>query len=41
MGMGCTSYGIAEEVNLGRFRGMEYLIFWKGYSAHEMTWEPD
>ena len=20
---------------------MEYLIVWKGYPAHEMTWEPE
>ena len=20
---------------------IEYLIFWKGYPAHEMTWEPE
>ena len=25
MGMGCTGYGKAEEVNPGRFRGMDTL----------------
>ena len=20
---------------------IEYLIFWKGYPSHEMTWEPE
>ena len=24
----------------GRETNIEYLIFWKGYLAHEMTWEP-
>ena len=25
----------------GRHVVREYLILWKGYSAHEMTWEPE
>ena len=24
-----------------RITKIEYLIFWKGYPAHEMTWEPE
>ena len=39
-------YEVEEIVNpRKRRRGwhtkIEYLIFWKGYSAHEMTWEPE
>ena len=25
----------------GQKTKIEYLIFWKGYAAHEMTWEPE
>ena len=25
----------------GRKTTIEYLIFWKGYPTHEMTWEPE
>ena len=25
----------------GRTTKIEYFIFWKGYPAHEMTWEPE
>ena len=25
----------------GRKTTIEYLICWKGYPAHEMTWEPE
>ena len=25
----------------GRRTTIEYLIFWKSYLAHEMTWEPE
>ena len=25
----------------GRQTKLEYLVFWKGYPAHEATWEPE
>ena len=25
----------------GRQAKIEYLVFWKNYPAHEMTWEPE
>ena len=25
----------------GRTTKIEYLVFWKGYPVHEMTWEPE
>ena len=43
---GAEEYQADEVVNHGkRCRGrttkIEYLVFWKGYPTHEMTWEPE
>ena len=43
---GEDEYEVEEIINHGtRRRGRhvirEYLILWKGYPAHEMTWEPE
>ena len=43
---GQEEYEVEEVVNhrkrrCGKKTKIEYLIFWKGYPAHEMTWEPE
>ena len=43
---GEEEYEVEEIINhqkrrRGRQTKIEYLIFWKGYPAHEMTWEPE
>ena len=43
---GEEEYEVEEIVNhrkrrRGQHTKIEYLIFWKGYPAHEMIWEPE
>ena len=43
---GTEEYEVEEVVNhwkrrRGRTTKIAYLIFWKGYPAHEVTWEPE
>ena len=44
--VGEQEYEVEEIINhrkrrCGHTTKMEYLILWKGYLAHEMTWEPE
>ena len=43
---GQEEYEVEEIINhrkrhRGRTTKIEYLILWKGYPRHEMTWEPE
>ena len=43
---GQEEYEVEEIINhrkrhRGRTTKIEYLILWKGYPGHEMTWEPE
>ena len=46
IGAGQEEYEVEEVINhrkrrCGRTTKIEYLILWKGYPEHEMTWEPE